>query len=171
MLDKATGFTKAQRQWFLSADNNQCQFHYIGSDGRWHRCKNTTRLQVHHIVPRGWASMHYPKDFPLNGPNQGITLCEFCHVGNPDSVHPDTLDAQEAYRNGDKDAFKKMMDKRYELNRQGIPYWNTKYDLMFVRIVQKRNVAYLRNHPYPDKGKYGKIGRTKDVVLVGSDSR
>lgn len=161
MNEKANGFTKAQRQFFLDADGYRCQFHYVGDDGKWHRCRNTTELQIHHVVPRGFASMHYPQDFPINGPCQGITLCAMHHCLSPDSVHPDTFVAHNAYREGDKDAYKKMMEKRYELNRQGIPYWNTRYDLMFVRIIQKRNVAYLRTHIYPDKGKYGRTGRTK----------
>lgn len=73
-MDKAIGFTPKQRQWALNRDGNQCSmFMYI--DGKWVRCKNTQHLQVHHIVPRGYASKHYPKHFPLNGPNNCITLC------------------------------------------------------------------------------------------------
>lgn len=97
----------------------------------------------------------------MNGAYNGITLCEFHHVGNENAIHPDTFEALLAYRAGDKKAFEKMMEKRAELCKKGIPYWNSDHDLMFVRIVQKANVSYLRKNPYPDKGKYGKTGRTK----------
>lgn len=159
-MEKANGFTDAQRKWLLLRAGNQCQFLSVGSDGKWHRCPSKVNLQCHHIVPRGWASKHYPKDFPLNGPMNGIVLCDYHHIGK-DSVHPDTYEAHMAYRAGDRDAFKKMMEKRYELNAKGIPYWNTQWDMSFHRIVQKENVSFLRTHPYPDRGKYGRTGRAK----------
>ncbi len=160
-VDKANGFTPSQRRWILARDNHMCQFHYVGEDGRWHRCGVTEGLQIHHVVPRGYASMHYPINFPLNGPNNGITLCSFHHIGKG-SVHPDTYEASLVYRSGDKQAYVKMMEERRSLNRRGIPYWNTMWDHMFHRILQKLNVAFLRNNPYPDSPKYGRTGRVRE---------
>lgn len=159
-MEKANGFTQAQRQWFLARDGNRCQFHSVGPDGKWHRCKATSGLQIHHLIPRGWASRHYPHGFPLNGPANGLCLCEFHHIGKG-SVHHDAYEAKLAYAAGDKQAFQKMMDVRYDLNARGIPYWNTQWDMMFNRIIQKANVSFLRRNPYPDKGKYGRTGRVK----------
>lgn len=160
-MEKVKGFSDAQRRWIIQRDESQCQFHYVGSDGKWHRCHNKAKLQVHHIVARGFASLHYPTDFPVNGAYNGICLCELHHIMSPQSVHPDAFIAHNEYVAGNKNAFNEMMQKRYELNKKGIPYWNTQYDLQFVRIVEKANVSFLRTHPYPDKGKYGKTGRAK----------
>lgn len=158
-MEKAKGFSDAQRRWFLARDQ-RCQFHYV-LDGHWVRCNNTEHLEIHHIVPRGYASRHYPEDFPLNGAYNGIVLCKLHHTMSPTGVHPDTFKAHNDYVNGNKNAYNEMVQKRYELNKKGIPYWNTQYDLQFVRIVEKANVSFLRTHPYPDKGKYGKTGRAK----------
>lgn len=157
-MEKVQGFSEIQRQWFLLRDG-QCQFHYV-LNGKWVRCPIKAKLQIHHVIPRGWANMHYPKDFPLNGASNGIALCEHHHIGKG-SVHPDTYEAWCAYHMGNKNAYHEMMEKRYELNSKGIPYWDTQWDFMFARIIQKLNVSFLRTHPYPHSGKYGNTGRAK----------
>lgn len=163
-MDKAVGFTDKQRAWFLERDNYQCMMHTV-VQGRWTRCKNTKLLQVHHITPRGHSSMHYPKNFPVNGAYNGIVLCAAHHIALGVTgetiycIHPDTEIARIAFKNGDKNAYKTMMEKREELNKLGLPYWNTMWDLMFKRLIQKRNVSFLRNHKYPGHKKYGSNGR------------
>lgn len=156
-MEEVVGFSPKQREWFLERDGHRCQHrHFNGL--KWVQCPVTTGLQVHHIIPRGWAIMHLPPSFPINGANNGITLCAFHHVGKS-SVHNDTFVAQEAYRQGDKEAYSKMRQRRKELNLQGVPYWNPQWDWMFNRIVKKLNVSFLRKNPYPQNGKRGLNGR------------
>lgn len=169
MGNKAIGFTKAQRLWFLERDGHQCMMVRVNSDGKWHRCKNTEHLQVHHVIPRGWASMHYPKRFKINGPGNGITLCRQCHVGYgltgielEQAVHPDTEQARIAYRKGDTDAYHKMMDRRRIMNHNGQPYWVTQYDASFLRLIAKANGRYFKqkgSKTFPKHSKYGCNGR------------
>lgn len=161
------GFTNNQRAWILKRDQNRCQFHRnVG--GVWVRCRNRKNLQVHHIIPRGWAARHLPNHFPINGPNNGITLCDAHHVGDVDYydedfvVHPDTTVAKQSYRQGNKQAYKEMMDNRKKLNESGMPYWNTRWDWMFTRIARKQTSKYLRQNPddkYPTNGRRGNTGR------------
>jgi hypothetical protein len=99
-----------------------------------------------------------PYDFPVNGCRNGITLCRYHHVGKG-SIHQDTYEALVAYQGGDEEAFEEMMANRKALNEQGIPYWNTQWDWMFNRLVQKNNLAFLRSNPYPANGNRGNTGR------------
>jgi hypothetical protein len=170
--EKVRGATPAQRMWILRRDGMRCCMHYV-EGGRWVRCPNTASLQAHHIVPRGRASLHYPNTFPVNGPENLITLCAMHHIGDglPNThdlqyvVHPDNVYARLLFghqrRSGRRgvNPYELMMKQRETLNRQGIPYWNTAYDLMFARWVQNHNIGYLRGHPYPDQGKWGSRGR------------
>lgn len=164
MADKAVGFTPKQRRWFLERDNHQCMFWFFRG-GKWVRCPRKSNLQIHHLTPRGYASLHYPVTFELNGASNGLSLCPMHHVatnytGDPIFVvHPDTEVARIAYIGGDKDAYKKMMDARRKLNEAGLPYWNTTWDHMFHRLVEKANARYLPGHPYPGHRKYGTRGR------------
>ncbi len=161
-MQEVVGFTQNQRSWFLKRDNNQCQFHYFDITRlRWVRCGCTTHLQVHHIIPRGWARLHMPKNFQLNGPMNGITLCEMHHVGKG-SVHPDTHQAKVLYSAGKKDAFDRMMKARAELNNKGIPYWRTTWDWMFNRLARKATLKFIRLNPYPANGNRGNTGRIQN---------
>lgn len=161
------GFTQNQRAWVLRRDGSRCQFHYnVG--GVWVRCRNTQNLQVHHIVPRGWAARHFPHKFPINGSLNAITLCDQHHIGDVDCedsiyvVHPDTAKAKREYREGNKGAYNDMMKNRRELNEKGVPYWNTRWDWMFNRIAKKQTAKYTKSNPddkYPKNGRRGNNGR------------
>lgn len=151
------GFTDLQRKWFLERDGHRCQFRYFNGIS-WVQCKNTSGLQVHHIVPRGWSSLHLPANFQLNGSMNGITLCCEHHVGK-NGVHPDTFQANAKYRKGNKGAYEEMMSERKTLNKRGEPYWNTKWDWQFARICRKNTLRFIRAHPYPDNGNRGNTGR------------
>lgn len=158
-MEDVVGFTEKQRKWFLERDNHQCQmFRYVR--GKWVQCPNKTKLQVHHLIPRGWCKEHLPKTFPLNGSQNGICLCTSCHVGLL-GVHPDTQKAKVAYRNGDKNAFTTMRVEREKLNSQGIPYWNTQWDWLFQRRIKKNNLKMLRRKPYPQNGNRDLNGRIR----------
>lgn len=162
-MEEVVGFSPKQREWALMRDDRRCSFQ-IPFLGFWRRCKNTHELQAHHITPRGYAKRHYPKDFPVNGANNIIILCRSHHcafMADGDyklTVHPDVEEARLAYPRN-KNSYKEMMDKRRYLNERGLPYWNTTWDSMFHRWVQKHNISFLRDHPYPDNGTRGITGR------------
>lgn len=162
-MDKAVGFTPKQRRWFLKRDGNRCMFRTFDGE-KWVRCKNTKNLQVHHIIPRGWSSMHMPKNFPINGPENGVCLCPMHHVGDENIdpmfvVHPDTMEAKAVYRSGNKKAYALMGEQREILNKQGVPYWNTTFDWMFHRLVKRANDLFIVKYQYPNHAKYGQSGR------------
>lgn len=161
----AVGFTDAQRRWFLERDGHRCQMHYV-VNGKWVRCPNTARLQIHHRIPRGWASHLYPHDYPINGAGNGIALCEFHHIARgmtelqlSMAVHQDNFYAQIAYSKGNKNAFREMIDGRRRLMLKGQPYWHTRFDVMFERIIHRENARFIRGKPYPKHRKYGVRGR------------
>ncbi len=157
-MEEVIGFTQNQRQWFLERDGHRCQFRWFNGL-KWVQCGYTDGLEIHHILPRGWAKMHMPKNFQLNGSMNGITLCGHKHHCGAEGVHPDTFRARKEHREGDKEAFKKMMEARRKLNLAGQPYWVTKWDWMFVRIARKSTLKFIRSHPYPANGNRGNTGR------------
>jgi hypothetical protein len=70
-------------------------------------------------------------------------------------VHPDTKEAYRQYRMGNKAAFEQMKEERRLDNKEGTPYWDTKFDWMYARIA-KRNTAKFRakgEPPFPKKKK------------------
>lgn len=156
MKDEVVGFTQKQRQWFLERDQ-KCQMFFY-RNGKWEQCPTKSNLQVHHVIPRGWASLHLPKSFPVNGSQNGICLCRSCHVGIS-GVHPDTYQALQEYRGGNKLAYVEMRTKRKALNGQGIPYWNTNFDWLFQRRIKKLNLKMLNVRPYPTNSRRGNNGR------------
>lgn len=164
-MSDVKGFSSKQRQWFLRRDGNRCMFYqYDVGFKRWVRCKNTEELQIHHILARGWCATHMPRQFHVNGPTNGITLCRYHHVGNTRAVHPDTWEALQEYRKGDKGAFSKMRQDREIKNHIGVPYWNTQYDWQFSRLAHKFTSRHLRKNKldkYPSDKSRGLNGRLK----------
>jgi len=169
IIVSVVGFTQNQRAWFLRRDGNRCQFHFRVA-GVWVRCKNTDHLQIHHIVPRGWAAKHFPHKFPINGPMNGIALCKMHHVGygvDPEDkyetqfvVHPDIEVARRRYVKGqDPNSYEEMQDVRRELNEGGLPYWNTMWDWMFNRIANLQTLRFARKEEYPENRRRGRTGR------------
>lgn len=161
-MNEIVGFTQNQRKWFLDRDEHRCQFHSFNGI-KWVRCKHTNNLQVHHIVPRGWAGMHLPHNFQLNGSMNGITLCEEHHVGKF-SVHPDTFVARVKYNSGNKNAYREMMDERKAKNLKGTPYWDTRWDWMFNRVARKATLKFARVRPYPVNGNRSNTGRVQEQM-------
>lgn len=170
---KVVGATAKQRSWVLARDNGRCQFR-IYNNGRWTPCTMKYKaLHVHHIVPRGWYAYHFgfnkAWDDPhnVNGPFNLITLCDLHHVGYNQPigyehcVHPDNIIALQSYRKGDKDAYKKMLEKRKVLTEKGIPYWITGWDWAFKRIVDNITPAFLYKHPFPNNRNCGTQGVPK----------
>lgn len=137
-VGKEFSLTPDQRYTIRERDEDHCQ-----GCGIWVHCdrkepeRNTERLQVHHISPRGYS-------LRLNiNPNYSenlITLCTKMHVGHIDSIHPDTYQAKMTYA-GEQDSYHKMnIARREKLDNREI-YWNPAYDrpmsMIAVRNTQK----------------------------------
>lgn len=156
-MEEVAGFSAAQRRWFLQRDNYRCSFFYKiqleNGEYAWVRCNEIANLQVHHIVPRGWARHNLSHDFEVNGKNNGITLCSKHHIGKymgigfMECVHTDNEMTRLKYAEGNKKAYAEMMLERHQKVLIGLPYWNTSYDWQFVLTVQKRNLSFIA--PYP----------------------
>jgi len=156
--EKVPGFTKAQRTWILKRDKRRCSFMtYDAAQEEWVRCKNTKRLQVHHITPRGFYDCHLRGcGWDVNSPENGIMLCAFHHVGEgtldehkPYVIHWDTREAHRTYKGkGRGNSFERMKANRVEFNqKKGRPYWNTRWDWLFKLLVAVRNKNFRR--PFP----------------------
>lgn len=158
MAELVAGFTKKQREFFLEAFGHRCAFHWK-VNGRWVRCQNTRQLEVHHIYPRGWCKENMGINFHVNGSEQGIVLCRHHHW----QVHPDMIPASVLYREGNKKAYEDMMSVRKNKNRNGIPYWDTKWDLLFIRLNRKFVGKYTAKNrvKYPNGVSRGLNGRKK----------
>lgn len=96
-----------------------------------HPCNGKQKtLHVHHIIPQRYAravGIENP-DFEENG----ISLCEYAHQR---LIHPDMAEALQAYRAGDKQAFKKAFEKREEILSERKTYWNTTWDRQLHTIA------------------------------------
>jgi len=151
--ENVKSFLKRQRDWFLERDDHRCSFLYH-NDGKWHRCNHTNNLEAHHILPRGWYKEHSSRLWDVNGPENGLILCQMHHRGKGATfsdryiIHPDNQDALDKHRKGNDDAFSEMKERRYELNSRGIPYWQTNWDWLFYRIVKRRNQQRDVQYPY-----------------------
>lgn len=151
--ENVKGFLKPQRDWFLERDGHQCSF-VVCRDGVWRRCQSRANLEAHHVTPRGWYKQHSSRMWDVNCPENGLIICREHHRGKGADfsdryiIHPDNQDALSKYRDGDDGAFKKMKERRYELNSRGIPYWNTRWDWLFYRLIKKRNDEFDKPYPY-----------------------
>lgn len=141
-MSEVKGYTKRQRAWFMRVYGNQCCFHEK-RNGIWLRCGQENNLELHHIYPRGWWSTNMKKDFEINGKDNGIMLCRKHHR----IVHPDVTEALRNYHKGLGEVFGQMKKKRFDLCERGIPYWNTIYDLMFLRLNVRFVNAYIARYP------------------------
>lgn len=162
-MQEVVGFTRKQREWILERDGHRCQFRWFNGI-KWVQCKETEGLEVHHIIPRGWAIYHMPHNFHLNGAMNGISLCGHTHHCGLEGVHPDTAKARKAYYEGNHNAFKEMMEERARMNQAGQPYWVTKWDWMLSRLARKNSLKFMRAHPYPENGNRGNTGRIQPSV-------
>jgi hypothetical protein len=136
--------TKKQRDWVVRRDDGRCQkMRYAGD--KWHQCENTDNLQVHHIHPSRAMEVWMPNLDP-NTEDNLITLCKHHHVSK-DGVHPDIAYAKSSWHKGDKDSFSNTFKERDLMLRRGKPYWNTLWDLLFVRRARKNTERYHKEHP------------------------
>jgi len=143
--------THRQREWLRNVWNNKCQGKNIGMK---HKCGND--IQFHHITPQGWSYEFLgATEEEVDNPYNLIPLCSDAHVGTRgtrDCIHPDQIEALKNYRDGDKEAFRKLQENRISMAREGNIYWNTKWDYNMIRLVRLKIDEYFRNggEPYPE---------------------
>jgi len=125
-----------------------------------HKCGSD--IQFHHIVPQAWSYEHLGKEEKdVDDCYNLIPLCGDAHVGargTKDCIHPDQAEAAQQYKDGDRDAFKKLQDRRIMMARSGIVYWNNRWDYNMIRLVKAKMDKHFKNggDPYPGKKSYGK---------------
>ena len=122
---------RRERLSILERDNGECQGCRIAREicPRLTPEANPNKLQVHHILPRGYAQrVGFDPDYPENL----ITVCTTLHTGHPTrSIHPDTFQAKETYRGQTKprkSSFQEMKERREQLIAERQTYWNTEWD-------------------------------------------
>ena len=142
-------FTTKQRAWVLRRDGFKCQdpdcHDRVRPDGK--------GLHVHHILAAGWFKRFFlglsddPNEQNENFPENGITLGASCHHNSYIGVHPDYAAALDKYREGDKEAFKKVAKKHGEKERLEEIYWNTEKTVLYDRIAIENTDKWNEEHP------------------------
>lgn len=120
----------------LEGNKNGCQFPYP------HDCSG--RIHVHHFLPEMYQrAMGIPNP---DTPDVAISLCDNIHVGKEgirlNGPHPDQPHYLDAYRRGDKEAFKKMQHDRKEKIEEKVIYWNPVHDREFMVIARRNNQKF-----------------------------
>lgn len=138
----AFALNKIQREAIKERDGQRCQG--CGITKICNRSEpecNPEKLQVHHILPQGYAKKF---DIDPDYPENLITVCTTLHTGHPtQSIHPDTFQAKMTYQGQHKDAFKEMKEKREEMLAQRQVYWNTAYDRPLQALAVKNTQQAL----------------------------
>lgn len=148
-------FSRLQKEWLKRRDTNghgvpECQFPGCGRDKN-HLPKGG--LHCHHIIPAGYYKTNLvglsddPHEKTENFPENGIMLCADKHHNGAHGIHPDYAQALQHYRDGDKDAFKKVAQEHAEKEAQGEIYWNPEYDHLLYGVAVERTEEYLEKHP------------------------
>lgn len=128
------GLTSKERSSIIDRDDNRCQFPACPKKGGQNKLNCTPdKLNVHHILPQRFCDKYgIDPDFAENL----ITICQGCHIGSPDGVHPDAYQARTDFHE-DPESFKKMADARNERLRNRTPCWNTEYDRAMSTVAVK----------------------------------
>ncbi len=119
----AIALTQKERLSILERDDYKCQFPMYSEERGWYICGRGSRedshnLHVHHLdTQRNGGS---------NSPRNLLTCCKTHHTM---VIHPDVYEATLAYRAGDKQAFKKMIEKREAIIADGEEYWVSEWDI------------------------------------------
>jgi len=134
-------FTEKQRKWFFRRAGGKCESEILPPGGRKKRCGSRKDLVVCHIFPPGWCKTWRP-GWNDDGPNNGIVLCGSCMALR---FH-DWRAAHGRYVDGDRSAFKKMAAQRVISTKRGKTYWDTSFDLRFIRIARRETARHLARH-------------------------
>ncbi len=119
----AIALTQKERLSILERDDFKCQFPMYSEKRGWYQCGWGSRgeshnLHVHHLATQ--------RNGGNNSPRNLLTLCKTHHTK---VIHPDVYEATLAYRAGDKQAFKKMIQKREQIIADGEQYWVSDWDI------------------------------------------
>lgn len=154
MAEKKNGavkldLTPQQRAAILDRDGHTCQsqLHSRVVDGHG-KVKGSDRLEVDHVVQKRYAlSILGWNIWEINTPENLLSKCKTCHTGHPESHHPDTLEADWAYRNGDKQAYRKMVTNREVLLANGLDYGNNKDREQDLITAEENTRRYEETNP------------------------
>jgi hypothetical protein len=139
--------TSKQRREIIERDDGQSQMRHYSEEQGWHTlppCEpDGCKLQVHHI--------QLQRDGGQDVPDNLITLAQCEHTGkrcdgtmvDPTQdfvVHPDVIDAVNAYRGGVKNAFELMAQARNEVLGQGEIYHNPDHDAEMAETALERTL-------------------------------
>lgn len=150
-------FSAKQREWILARDNHECQGHTVMMS---HRCLHDQELQVHHIEPQLYMYEHGAQEDEVDTPENAITLCSVAHVDsrgdNPNAIHNDQYAVKCEYREGNKNAFRDMQFPRLEKVRQGLKYWNDRFDGGFKAYARDTTRKFIpKKGPFPTRNRKG----------------
>ena len=183
-FEKARGLTKKQRDWVIRAWDRVfeetrpaeglhiCAFP-VERDERVVLHGWEERVQVHHIVPKGYAKNVLGwDDAKINSPTNLIPLCEEHHIGRGwdgsldwrndlvPVVHPDMEWARRKYQGKEKKptSYDFVFEGRSERMANGETYWNTDFDWPLAEkareVVQRYRNILLENgeeDPWPER--------------------
>lgn len=149
-------FSAKQRLFILDRDNHRCQARTVMMS---HRCNEEDGLYAHHIKAQLYGAVAEgmePED--LDVPENAITLCGVAHTDdhgdNPNAIHNDQYAVRVEYRNGNKNAYQEMQQRRRGLAEQGIPYWQTKFDRGFLAYARDATRKFVnKGNEYPQRNK------------------
>ena len=161
MLALGMAYSASQKDWFRRVFKGKCQGSAIGMK---HECGPD--IQLHHIEPQAWGYENLGKiEEQIDTQDNGIYLCGDAHVGKrgtEDCVHTDQLHTLQEFRDGDKQAFDDLQNKRVAMAQSGVIYWNDKWDSNMVRRTKDRVDQYLKRNPmdqFPSKRKRNGNGK------------
>ncbi len=152
-------FTPAQKRWLERAWREYCHGHIpdvfavhavkCGEQVSSWTLSPDQKYHWHHIVPGPDATAH---DEISELPENGIPLPGTRHIGpDDDAIHPDVSDAKSLWRyhrqNLIPNPFLDLSTNHTRATEQGIPYWDTSYDVFFRELAEKVVTAYKADHP------------------------
>ena len=129
-------FSERQREWIRRRDKDKCQAPF--------KHKHKGRLEVHHILPQGYAHRMGIENYDF--PENGITICQTAH----DIIHPDMTSARAEY-NQDVGSFGKLREQRSaRLDNREI-YWNDEFDRQMQVVTLRTTQEYEKKYKFPGK--------------------
>ncbi len=161
--EKLPGTTKKQREWIVRAwqrvygiDGKVCGFPVIRNE-RFYLHGKVAKVQVHHIVPRGWASFVLGwTEQQINSPLNLIPLCEKHHIARGvrgldylnevvPAIHPDMEIARRGYTGKEHPtSYDFAFENRAKMMERREPYWNTDWDNALRDKAEETYYRYLQ---------------------------
>lgn len=135
--------SKSQREWVHERDSYVCQMPVLFVPNT----SVTTSIcgregdEVHHIWPK--RAMVYQNAGNPHTQDNLILLCRMHHH----QIHPDLIEALLQRKQGNLLAIEELFEQRLHMLSIGLPYWNTSWDNLLRKIVQKRNIQFDYKYP------------------------